>query len=508
MVRTDPPPTRLFSAPLMARDLYQPGEVCLKIPTELIAIIVGALHELQYPHAWQGNAEDIALAMRQVNHFIGAWGDIDTHCGTEETECPHPGQDDKDIGVWGGIIETGEMCEMNCSIPYGALRWNNGTLQYKYCGEWFDVTGTREENEITPPPDGWGFDNPSGSLYPCGKAYNLSLALVTLAAYVWDESDNSVPPFFIWGAENAVGFDLKDSYMTELWALTLAHKGLRGISEGVEILERSDVLPEDLLERMSCLLVGHMNASEFEGDGDAIDKSVESVIGAIFPLTSVSSIAAQAWWYVIKAAIGKAMMANLANAGALDNTRVCDCPEIIINNPTEPDENGWYLSALLDERTVPVPHDRGEAYPLDSWGYAFATQELQHDVFGWVCDMALVSGHIGATKRANDHIEAVMGPADVYLCGSNSEADTLPRRYAQMNQAEFDALGLSAQGYIRLAPLGTDGYASYNDPPATSGQQAVFSFSSQVYPVDPDENGVVRIFGIRWLMNTNSPSHQ
>jgi len=39
-------------------------------------------------------------------------------------------------------------------------------------------------------------------------------------------------------------------------------------------------------------------------------------------------VAAQAWWYVVKAMVGKAKMLELANAGAYDTSSTCDCGTI------------------------------------------------------------------------------------------------------------------------------------------------------------------------------------
>lgn len=47
----------------------------------------------------------------------------------------------------------GEFLMTNCSIPYGALRWLDGVLQYRYCGEWYDVEGITPETLAPVPGD-------------------------------------------------------------------------------------------------------------------------------------------------------------------------------------------------------------------------------------------------------------------------------------------------------------------------------------------------------------------
>lgn len=72
--------------------------------------------------------------------------------------CDSGGPDDGDddtgtAGTTGGIIESfGAILMANCSIPYGALRWNDGILEYRYCGEWYPVIGDGPIG-ASPPPD-------------------------------------------------------------------------------------------------------------------------------------------------------------------------------------------------------------------------------------------------------------------------------------------------------------------------------------------------------------------
>lgn len=455
--------------------------------------VVGALSRMLKSDAWEGAPADVDTGILAIEAMIAQLAIDYDECekpdnGGTEIEPPPP-----ELVYVGGGLCFGE-CDMPCIDLTGLIRQYNGRLQIRNsCCEWVDIStdGTTPGGSVVEPvtPD------PEVDNLACRKSTAIAETFNALCAEGW-ESYN--PNFFSWQNHLETAYPslkLQSAYLFRAWA-SLSVNAIIGI------LGWTEAFPATALQRLKCM----WNSVMHEGDTSVTEDEYNQMDTMLLTLTTGN--AGDYVVHMFRAIRFDALQALAASAVSVDDAN-CDCPDAIVpTGETEPTEGGWYLSALLDESTIPVPFNRALGFPYDSWGYAFASQELEHDVFGWVCEIAKVSGFMGALKRANDHVETVMGPCDVYLCGSNSDADTPPRKYAQMNQAEFDALGLAAQGYIRLAPLGTDDYASYNDPPAVAGQVACFAFGCQVYPSDPSQNGTVRISGIRWLMNTNSASHQ
>lgn len=467
-----------------------------------IAILTGFLSLPSYGYFWDeksGNVRSVQAIGRAI--FDANFPYVDCSGAT----IPDTGGDNDTIHAVLSI--SSEVAMSLCGYNPKAFKIEDGVLYVRdFCGEWVAIGDVTANNDTTyPPPDDWPFIEPPEDGYsPCGKAHNVAVALEALAAYIWDNADNTVPPFFIWGAQDAVGFDLKNTYMYELYALTLGLKGIRTLSEGLIPVTRETVLPEDVIESMQCQLVGQMSSTALESDGEVLDQSLDTMFNNIWSRNSPDGISANSWWRVIKAAIGKAMMINLANAGATDFEQDCTCPQIDLDDgTTDPTTSGWYWGVYRPEQNVPVPYNPAGAFPFDEWGYAYDLYALPHDVYGveWVVE--LVNGSVNAYKRSNDN--ALNFTNDHEFMGSNSDSLTLGVKYVQVTAEQFAELYPTPDANtVRIAPLSGDGTNTVGSPIATKDQIALMMLSCHL---GTGTSAAVRLKEVRWLHNSGSPSH-
>lgn len=170
------------------------------------AILMGLLSYATRARVWDGKSGsilDVQAIGREIwdrNYPLVPCADCDT-----ETE---PGDSDNGTEP---IEITGELCMNGCSIPYGALRWQDGKLQFRYCGEWYDVGGDvttptfPDEPDIDivpdPPPTGWEDST------PCAKARALAVMTYNIVVQGFAEDEGVEDP---WEFYN----DMNDAFRT------------------------------------------------------------------------------------------------------------------------------------------------------------------------------------------------------------------------------------------------------------------------------------------------------
>jgi hypothetical protein len=103
-------------------------------------------------------------------------------------------------GFSGDLIDAiGECLAMNCSIPYGALKYIDGVLHFRYCGEWYPVQGAASLGDIpltgedtTEDDDGWTPPEIDGGGYSaCGKAEAVMAMVYGVIESIMDEYGNA-----------------------------------------------------------------------------------------------------------------------------------------------------------------------------------------------------------------------------------------------------------------------------------------------------------------------------
>jgi len=156
-----------------------------------IALLIGFLAQPSRGRFWDGetgtitDVQQIGFDIFDANVPLNSCSGEDGDSG----ETPTPGDAiTAAIGVCYG---------MDCSIPFGVLRWNDGVLEYRYCGEWYAVDGVAAipdwgdpgDEDIGDEPDAW-----VGSS-PCSKTVAATGALFDIVDTMIDQAGDDVWPF-------------------------------------------------------------------------------------------------------------------------------------------------------------------------------------------------------------------------------------------------------------------------------------------------------------------------
>lgn len=492
-----------FRQGLDARDLFAGGFVCINVPIAMLGYIGAALESLMYPEVWRGEDSDRILAMRQVETWVAELGNARQFCEGEPcngSQSGDNGQNGDNIYTMVGFEALESECEMSgCSIPYGALRYENGILQYLYCGVWHNVEGAPgrggiEDPIYEPPPD---VDYDETGIYPCGMATAASNLIQELAGYIWDESDNTFPVYLIYKAQNHIGLDLNNDNTLLAANQALIMKGSVLITGGILVdLERSDVISDEFFELLTCRLFGIIG-SDGSADRTEIYEMCKATVKEFFPInTSGNNIFCQNYYTYILAALGSGNIMDVLQSGQFTNSGDCACPEgPSYQDIIGPTASGWYLSE---------PYSEVDVMP-DGFDYGFITrlEVVQHHVYGVMFKWEHISGQpSNRLKRSNDP-EYTTG-YDVYMFGSNSESLGFNNEYCQIDNI----------AYAQLAPLLTlpvqstmSGKQSdvINTPVASQGARVQSTLAGQC---QSGGTGEMTVRGtIRLLHNITDNSH-
>jgi hypothetical protein len=289
-----------------------------------IAILIGLLSTAARGRFWDERSgsiidvQEIGKAIFDANFPLVACGE--QHPGNGNEADDHLAEDQ---------LETiGRCYSMDCSIPYGTLRWSeSGVLQYRYCGEWYNVSGTpagepTDDGTFNWPPD---TDYDETETFPCGMATAVVDVLFDLGEYIWDNADNSIPFLLINAAQNHVHLDLNNTYTLAAVNQALIMKGAVIISGTIVDLEKSDVIGDDFSQFMKCRLLPYMGESSAV-ERDDLYSAVSSAINAYYPWSeSGNNVFITAYWDYIRRAIGSGNLVDIAKSGSLVDGD-CDCP--------------------------------------------------------------------------------------------------------------------------------------------------------------------------------------
>jgi len=387
MVRLRPPRARTFGKPLDAFDIYSAGIACHAVPVAFIPVIVGALHELQYPHVWSGDDPDVDLALTQINDFIGKWGTADTLCTPGDSETGDTGKNI--VYVCESVGRDCEDCEMaSCSIPYGALRMSEGVLQYRYCGEWYDVDGwvvgddlpdTPDEPPVEPPPE-----------YHVATACDRALAFTDVVFAIVDKAMD-------YALEIASPFAFENAIKAQYPNITFGRSALWNVwagAQSVGLLGLGSVVEDpDVQQRMICAVESVVDAGwqgytegEYKAASDAI---IGVAVGAFTPVAHPTEYSTMRGMYDYACrAIGKGD-ANKITALTTEQTgRDCACPGEPEVPTTDPITGGWYLGQSIKIGVLEADDDR---YNQPEGVLAHCWDASKH-IYGIAIEYAVVNG--------------------------------------------------------------------------------------------------------------------
>jgi hypothetical protein len=494
MVWDRPPNLRVFGFPLNALDLYAKGTACHAVPISLIPIILGALEELKSPDAWKGEPETVALTLQQIGHFIGTWGTVFSECkGDIQTVY-------ETVPAGGGIvIEDDDMGQVVTDVdasPDGkGLR-----IHYGYCC-WKDIDLSDLLAEITtPPPAGedtpdmpTGYDEPTA----CDKVIRWTDLLFdiigTLVSYACDAEYPGTAIHTIKNAWPTITFGEADLALAFAAATDIC---LNGVAD-----ETQD---EVIRQRIRCTLAPYVSdgpqgitKAEYNDIQSALSALVNGAFGVLsFPL----AYAGMRQIYITTArAIGAGDTEKWTMQCAPSVTYDCDCPGgSDLDAATDPDANGWYWSQQVT-KTVQAVGDYST--------YLCLPHSMEQDCFGW---------RFVLERDDNNKNYKRMSPSTAGCGGANNAwGDTSDHlEYASSSfiwsggkltllQTLFGDMGLT-QGVDWSRE--SSNYADSDNPATPSYAQG--TLVSHAWEGSSMTSGDTYTIKMRWLFNTNSPSHQ
>lgn len=192
------PPFDPFLYGLAARDFHAGGSVCVRVPADMIGVIVSALEPLKWPDLWRGNDALTVQSMRQWETLIASLGTAQNLCNGE-CDCTPDGEI-CGVCAWGSCSQSYfSECETMpmCDLPHGALRWHDGKLQYLHCGEWYDVGGVsavvpdEPDGDIIPDPPPEGMEDST----PCAMARALAVFTYNIVVASFFEYGDEITPY-------------------------------------------------------------------------------------------------------------------------------------------------------------------------------------------------------------------------------------------------------------------------------------------------------------------------
>jgi len=490
-----PPPLKVFGFPLSATDLYAKGTACHAVPIALIPIILGALEELRSPDAWQGEPEDVALALQQMGHFIGTWG-------TRYSECEGEIITQYEAVPTGGglVVEDDDMGQVVTDVQ----PLDDGTGIRIFFGPccWHDINLIDLlQDAALPPPSGEDTpDMPESVDLPtaCDKVIRWTDLLFDVIGTLISKAHDAEPPgsaiHTVKVAWPTITWGETDLYLAYSAAINIA---LGGVADETQL--------DNIRQEIRCRLVELVSdgpqgitKSEYEDMQDALSNFVNGVFGvAAFNLT----YAAMRQIYITTArAIGAGDTEKWTTWAPTTVTYDCECPgSSPIEGPTIPDSNGWYWSAVKEE-TVEAVGDYvtalclSKSHEQDAFGLRFVLERTDDNKNY----KRMSSAHLGCSGGSDawgdtsDHLEWA-SQQYVWVAGNQTLMQTLFTAEGKVEYTDWQMVGSTAYGT-------PDNPAS---PVVTQGTVIMHGFEGSGMGA-----GHTYTVKMRWLFNINSPSHQ
>ena len=159
---------------------------------QYVGLLIGFLSAMTRGRTWKestGSVLDAQAIGREIFYMNFPFTDCNGDTSEDgNNEDPITGADQEAL--------IGAIC-MECSIPYDSLRWNNGVLEYRYCGNWYAVSGTPGAPDWGDPGDEDIGDEPDGwvGATACSKTVAATDALFTIVDHMIDQAGDDAWPF-------------------------------------------------------------------------------------------------------------------------------------------------------------------------------------------------------------------------------------------------------------------------------------------------------------------------
>lgn len=233
----------------------------------------------------------------------------------------------------------------NCSVPYGTIRWNGGVLQYRYCGEWYDVEGTPGYSPTLPQPgddeapeiDPEVWTEPT----PCSKAVAITDLLFGIVDELLDSAETpETPAGAVSNVRNRfpqINFgdaNLLNAYLHAAQVRTL------GYSSEVE----DSTFQQKILCNVS-LQISAGNQGLTEDERAAVQSAISSVCRQDFTVVTHPTVFASVELMYVLAyrAIGATDTVNVTSYATPAGDENCDCPAA-----TPPYDGGLTFTGAFD----------------------------------------------------------------------------------------------------------------------------------------------------------------
>lgn len=364
----------------------------------------------------------------------------------------------------------------------------NGVL-YKYFGPCCKVAVTGSLSgggiQLTDPVNP---EDITGDTYsPCGKLTGVMDALWSLAAAVWDVKDD---PYANW-----VGYvRSQNPGLTVDSSQVVASVGAALIVD--DTYSESEVFDTGIWQQIKCQMVGQFT-DELDGLSETVWIMLYQTISAVF--AGAGRLAVGDWWAGISSMLGYTGANNQALLGSQDFLSDCNCPDVGPDSETEPDAQGWYMSAPLDA-TFFVGSSVVDCYGVieqvthDVYGFFFRINTSQEDVV-----KRMSCGNTGGGLDANftEVDQSVTADSSDHLETSNQAYP-----FIQIDDDDIGASLAAQRGYDIFTKKtgGVDGTV-ISTPDAVGGQTLGIRIE-----VDKDVT-YHDLLEVRFIHNINSPSH-
>lgn len=455
-----------------------------------LTAVLSVVRYLENWYAWERDdakqGKDAAASFRRASLYTVrdilagiSCGD----CGDDGTGSGEPDISDI-LAACGGLIvleDEGDMGQVvtNVEIVGGTLKVYFGPC----CVQEYSLSDLCCEGPVIPDNPLDDPDDPTQVWSACGKAYTVIHAL---ADGIQAGLDNYTSPVSFYGA-------IEDAIPTAGMGKINLSLLLFDYTTITKVVSNDSIINDVLVDTMVCVA-----AEGFENTSGVSDEEYTHLWYSVrFAIESsgINFASAQlvwALWEQLMQTVGEGDLKELMQFGAADNTQDCSCP-LEAGEPTEPTENGWYLSQEYE-----VTATATGVYNTK----ACLRQQCLEDVFGVVFRAEWTAADPWNLKRMGS-ASAECDTADQTAWGDTSdhlEYDPQGTYYGCGDTTVLDEVVGSG-----LYEQKTSNYGTPTNP--ASPTWAAGTVISHGFYGDDMSAGEQYTIRLRFIHNINSPSH-
>lgn len=258
-----------------------------------------------------------------------------TPCSDCNNEQPGGNGGSGDNELSDGQIETIRgIFAMECSIPYGVLRWQDGKLQYRYCGTWYDVDGTVPVVDA-PLGEDYTPELPDGvtEYSACGKATAVMDMVLGVITSILDEVGN-----FAWQWWGHIKDDNPGVGMDSKWIITAVYGAVNQAAADNAAGEAydPDALDPSTWQSVKCKLARDFsNAMPEALSGNDVRSKLQTYFASEWGLDLLTN----AIFVDALRGINRESFEAAIALGSTYSDGDCDCPVV---DPNDTGYSGWF----------------------------------------------------------------------------------------------------------------------------------------------------------------------